>query len=111
MLDLARVLEIEPDGSRRLGVGALGAKPRSTRTGACSSGSSSSVRCSCSFAVRLDVRDHPSDPLRATLPLILAADRFALAFDGAPDQDRPLVWVAAPAARECVFEVLAAVGV
>ena len=65
----------------------------------------------CAFAVRIDVRDHPSDPLRAALPLILAADRFALAFDGPPEQDRPLVWVSAPAARDCVFEVLAAVGI
>ena len=65
----------------------------------------------CSFAVRLDIRDQPSDPLRAALPLILAADRFALAFDGSPERDRQLVWVAAPAARECVFEVLQAVGI
>ena len=66
---------------------------------------------SCSFVLRFDVRDHPSDPLRATLPLILAADRFALSFDGDPDVDRPLLWVAAPAARDCVLEVLSTVGV
>lgn len=66
---------------------------------------------SCSFVLRFDVRDHPSDPLRVALPLILAADRFALSFDGDPEPDRPLLWVSAPAARECVLEVLAAVGV
>ena len=66
---------------------------------------------SCSFVLRFDVRDHPSDPLRAALPLILAADRFALSFDRDPDPDRPLLWVAAPAARDCVLEVLSAVGV
>jgi len=45
------------------------------------------------------------------MPLILAADRFALSFDRDPDPNRPLLWVAAPAVRECVLEVLAAVGV
>lgn len=110
VLDLARVLEIEPDGfvvsawallspSRKLAQWRLLLRVELERP----------VRCS--FAVRLDVRDQPSDPLHVTLPLILAADRFALAFDGTPDQDRPLVWVAAPAARDCVFEVLAAVGI
>ena len=49
--------------------------------------------------------------LRGALPLILAADRFALAFDGPPEQDRPVVWGSATAAPECVLEVLAAVGI
>jgi hypothetical protein len=66
---------------------------------------------SCSFVLRFDVRDHPSDPMRRALPLILAADRFALSFDRDPEPDQPLLWVAAPTARECVFEVLTAVGV
>ena len=103
MLDLARVLEIEPDGyvgwalltpNRKHPRWRLLLRVEFERP----------VRCS--FAVRLDVSDQPSDPLRAALPLTLAADRFALAFDGSPDRDRPLVWVAAPVARECVFEVL-----
>ena len=110
MLDLARVLEIEPDTYAVSG-GRSWRQAGSTRTGGCSSGLSFERPVRCSFAVRLDVRDHPSDPLRATLPLILAVDRFALAFDGAPDQDRPIVWLAAPASRECVFEVLAAAGI
>jgi hypothetical protein len=63
----------------------------------------------CSFVARIDIRDHPSDPLRAALPLLLAADRFALSFDADPGEDQPLVWVAAPAARECVLEILAKV--
>ncbi|MEJ7792419.1 MAG: hypothetical protein WKF65_10660 [Gaiellaceae bacterium] len=110
VLDLARVLEIEPDGfvvsawalltpGRKHPYWRLLLRVEFERT----------VRCS--FAVRIDVSDQPSDPLRATLQLILASDRFALAFDGSPDRDQPLVWVAAPAARECVFEVLAAVGI
>ncbi len=55
--------------------------------------------------VAQNYRDRRS-PLEEVHPL--AADRFALAFGGRPDQDRPLVWVAAPTARACVFEVLAA---
>ena len=66
---------------------------------------------SCEFAVALDVREHPSDSLRANLPLLLAANRFVFDFDGRLDPERPLVWIAAPAARECVLEVLSQVGV
>jgi hypothetical protein len=110
VLDLARVLETEPNGyvfsswalltpSRSHPYHRLLLRIHFERP----------VRCS--FVVRLDIRDHPRDPLRAQLPLILAAGRFALAFNGPPEPDRPLVWVSAPAARECVFEVLTAVGV
>ncbi len=110
VLDLARVLEIEPDGYVVSGWALLtpGRKHPHWRL-LLRVEFERPVRCS--FAVRLDVRGQPSDPLRATLPLILAADRFALAFDGSPDRDRPLVWVTAPAARECVFEVFVAVGI
>jgi hypothetical protein len=109
VLDLARVLEIEPD-TYAVSAWALLAPSRKHPHWRLLLRVEFERPVRCSFAVRLDVGDHPSDPLRATLPLILAADRFALAFDGAPDRDRPLVWVAGPAARECVFEVLAAVG-
>jgi hypothetical protein len=34
--------------------------------------------------VRFDVGDEASDPLRAALPLLLAANGFALAFDSLP---------------------------
>ena len=110
VLDLARVLEIEPD-TYAVSAWALLAPSRKHPHWRLLLRVEFERPVRCSFAVRLDVRDHPSDPLHATLPLILAADRFALAFDSAPDQDRPLVWVAAPAARECVFEVLAAVDI
>lgn len=65
----------------------------------------------CGFAVSFDVRDHPHDPLRETLPLLLAANRLVFAFDERLSSERPLVWVEAPIAREPVFELLAAVGV
>lgn len=65
----------------------------------------------CDFTVGFHIRDHPSDPMRATLPLLLAANRFVFDFDGRLDPERPLVWIAAPVARECVFDVLSASGV
>ncbi len=65
----------------------------------------------CLFTVGFDVRNHPSEPLRATLPLLLAANRLVFAFDGRLDPDRPLAWIAAPVACEPVLELLAAVGV
>lgn len=65
----------------------------------------------CDFTVGFDVRDHPSDPMRAALPLLLAASRFVFDFDGRLDPELPLVWIAAPVARECVFDVLSAAGV
>lgn len=110
VLDLARVLEIEPGGyvvsawsllhpNREHPYWRLLMRVQFERP------------VSCSFVLRFDVRDHPSDPLRAALPLILAADRFALSFDREPEPDQPLLWVAAPAARDCVMDVLAAVGV
>jgi hypothetical protein len=64
----------------------------------------------CDFTVGFDVREHPSDPLRATLPLILAANRLVFALDGTLDPERPLVWIAAPVVRDPVLELLTAVG-
>jgi hypothetical protein len=64
----------------------------------------------CLFTVGFDVRAHSSDPLRATLPLLLAANRLVFVFDRRIDAERPLVWIAAPVAREPVLELLTAVG-
>ena len=65
----------------------------------------------CEFTVALDISDHPSDPTCAGLPLLLAASRFVFDFDGHLDSERPLVWIAAPAARDCVFDVLTQTGI
>ena len=62
----------------------------------------------CSFVVRFDITDHPEDQLRLALPLLLAASGFALAFDGVPEPDEQVAWVPAPAARDGLVEVLAA---
>jgi hypothetical protein len=110
VLDLARVLEIEPNGYV-FSAWALLTPNRSDRYWRLLLRVHFERPVQCSFVVGLDIREHPSDPLRAKLPLILAADRFALSFDGPPGEDQPLVWVSAPAARDCVFEILAAVGI
>ncbi len=109
VLDLARVLKDEPSGhvvsawalllpSRGRPHGRLLLRVRFERP------------VKCSFVLRFDVSGHNSDPLRARLPILLAADRFALAFDGPPEPAQPLIWLAAPTARGCVLEVLAPVG-
>jgi hypothetical protein len=110
VLDLARVLAIEPNGYVFSGW-ALLTPNRSHPYWRLLLRVHFERPVDCSFVVRLDVRDHPSDPLRAKLRLLLAADRFALSFDESPGEDQPLVWVSAPAARDCVFEAVAAVGV
>lgn len=60
----------------------------------------------CSFVVRFDIRDDASDAMRGSLPLLLAASGFALAFDQLPQTGRPLPWIPAPAVRDCVHDVL-----
>jgi hypothetical protein len=60
----------------------------------------------CDFAVSLDISEHPNDPLRTSLPLLLASDRFVFDLDGRLEPERPVVWIAAPAARDCVLDVL-----
>jgi hypothetical protein len=108
VLDLARVLESEPGGHVETGWSLLSPSRRHPEWRLL-------LRVSferpvlCDFVVRFDVTDHPRDELRLALPLILAASGFALAFDGTSEADRPVTWLPAPAARDCVFEVLAAV--
>ena len=65
----------------------------------------------CAFTVSFEVHGHPRDPLRDALPLLLAASRLVFAFDGKLDPARPLLWIAAPIAREPVLDILMAVGV
>jgi hypothetical protein len=110
VLDLARVLEIEPNG-HVFSAWALLTPNRNHQYRRLLFRIHFERPVRCSFVVRLDIRDHLGDPLRARLPLILAADRFALAFDGPPEEGQPLVWVSAPATRECVLEVLTTVGI
>lgn len=110
VLDLARVLEIEPNGYA-FSAWALLSPNREHPYWRLLLRVQFERPVSCSFVVRFDVREHPSDPLRAALPLLLASDRFGLAFDGAPGPEQALVWVSAPAARDCVLDILTTVGV
>jgi hypothetical protein len=64
----------------------------------------------CAFTVGFEISDHPSDPLHASLPLLLAANRFVFDLDGHLDPERPVLWIAAPAIRDCVVDVLARAG-
>jgi hypothetical protein len=64
----------------------------------------------CEFAVAAELSEHPNDPIRAGLPLLLAANRFVFDFDGRLDPERPLIWIVAPAVRDCVLDVLAHTG-
>jgi len=105
VLDLARVLESEPRGHATAGWSLLypGRRHPEWRL---------LLRVEfdrpvkCDFVVRLDVRQHPDDAHRAALPLLLAATSFALSFDGFPTGDRPVVWLPAPTARQCLLELL-----
>jgi hypothetical protein len=65
----------------------------------------------CDFVVNLDVRERGSDPLRAALPLLLAANRLVFVIDRQIDAEWPLVWIDAPASRQPVLELLKTVGV
>jgi hypothetical protein len=65
----------------------------------------------CTFTAVFHISEHPSDVLRGTLPLVLAADRFVFNFDGQTDPELPLVWIAAPTVRDCVFHVCLRTGV
>lgn len=109
VLDLARVLETEPGGHVMTGWSVL-SPSRSHPEWRLLLHIDFERPVLCSFVVRFDIKDHATDPLRLALPLLLAASGFALAFDGFPQPEKSLTWVPAPAARECVFEVLTAVG-
>jgi len=61
---------------------------------------------SCDFTVSFDVGTHPNDPRRNELPLLLAANRFVFDLGGRVRDDHPLVWLAAPFARDCVVDAL-----
>jgi hypothetical protein len=109
VLDLARVVEDDASVSASCGWSLL-APSRSHTRWRLLLRVSFERPATCEFTMAVDLTDHPKDPLRADLPLLLAANRFVFDFDGRLDPERPLVWIAAPAARECVLEVLSHVG-
>jgi hypothetical protein len=108
--DLARVLESEPDGYVFTAWASLSPNRRHRHWRLL-------LRVhferpvECDFVVRFDVTEDEGDPLGTALPLLLAAERFALSFSRAETAGRPVIWVPAPPARECVLDVLTTVGV
>jgi hypothetical protein len=104
--DLARVLETEPGGHVATGWSLL-SPSRSHPYSRLLLRVHFERPVLCSFVVRFDIRDDASDAMRSSLPLLLAASGFALAFDQLPQTEQPLAWIPAPAARDCVYEVLA----
>ena len=109
VLDLARVLETEPGGHVATGWSLL-SPSRSHPYSRLLLRVHFERPVLCSFVVRFDIRDNASDAMRSSLPLLLAASGFALAFDRPPETDRPLAWIPAPAVRDCMYELLSAAG-
>lgn len=106
VVDLARVLEEEPAG---LVASAWALLPPANRRAA----SRLLLRIDferpvrCAFVVRFDIGSHPDDPLRAALPLLLAASWFLLVTEDSADAEKPEVWFAAPPVRECLVGLIA----
>ena len=106
VLDLARVVEDDGIVQRlvRL-VGSLAraavtllaaAPPRELRT------SRSCVPSPSAF----DISDHPTTRFEPASRSFWRRTGFVFDFDGRLDPELPLVWIAAPAARDCVLDVL-----
>lgn len=105
VLDLARVLETEPGGHVETGWSLLSPK-RGHDSWRLLLRVHFERPVKCSFVVRFDVGEDPSDPMRAALPLLLAASGFALGFDGFPNEGLPSAWIPAPPSGACVIQVL-----
>lgn len=109
VLDLGRVVETEPGGSATLAWSLL--TPNRTHSNWRLLLHVEMARpVQCTFTIGFNVGGHPSDELRRGLPLLLAADLLALAFDGSPQPGRPLPLVSAPNARDSVLQVFLDVG-
>jgi hypothetical protein len=107
VLDLARVLETEPGGHVATGWSLLApSRPHPCWRLLLRVHFERPVLCS--FVIRFDVRPEANDQLRTALPLLLAASGFALAFNGFPEAGRPVTWIPAPVARDCLYELIAA---
>jgi hypothetical protein len=107
VLDLARVLETEPGGHVATGWSLL-APNRPHPYWRLLLRVHFERPVLCSFVIRFDVRPEANDQLRTALPLLLAASGFALAFNGFPEAGRPVTWIPAPVARDCLYELIAA---
>jgi hypothetical protein len=109
VLDLARVLESEPSGHVATGWSLL-SPSRSYPYSRLLLRVHFERPVLCSFVIGFEVRESASDAMRSSLPLLLAASGFALAFDRLPVTGQPLAWIPAPAVRDCVYAALGAAG-
>jgi hypothetical protein len=107
VLDLARVVEDDAAVSASCGWSFLAASRRHAY-GRLLLRVSFERPVDCDFTVSFEVGTHPSDPVRTKLPLLLAADRFVFDLGGGVRHDHPLVWLAAPLARDSVLDALSA---
>lgn len=105
VLDLARVVEDDPVVQASCGWSLL-ASDRKRSQSRLLLRVSFERPVTCTFTVGFDISDHRDDPLRAKLPLLLAADGFVFDLDGRLEPGRPLLWIAAPSVRDCVLELL-----
>jgi hypothetical protein len=99
VLDLARVLETEPRGHVTSGWSLLH-PDRRRRDSRLLLRVHFERPVICDFVVRFDVSENSHDPIRAALPLLLAANALALGFNYFPSADDPAVLIPAPAARD-----------
>jgi hypothetical protein len=65
----------------------------------------------CDFDILFQPQDHPADAHRQAMPLLLAADAFAIGLDSYPQTERVSIWIAAPTTRDCIYDTLTAVGI
>jgi hypothetical protein len=65
----------------------------------------------CDFDILFELQDHPADKNRQALPLLLAADAFAIGLDSYPQTERPSIWIAAPTTRDRIYDTLTTLGI
>ena len=107
VLDLARVLESEPGGHVVTGWSLLSPSRRHPEWRLLLHVSFERPVL-CDFVIRFDITEHPSDELRVGPPAPPGRATGSRSPSTAlVDSDRPVVWVPAPAVRDCVFELLA----
>lgn len=105
VLDLVRVVESEPRGWAVVAWATLTpSRKRPAWTLLLRVELERPVRCL--FAVRFDVEPHPDAPILQALPLLLAANAFAISFDAPADGVAPVVLVSAPVIRDAILSVL-----
>lgn len=108
VLDLGRVVETEPGGKATVAWSLL-TPNRSQPNWRLLLHIDMERPVVCTFDIGFAIGDNPTDGVRSSLPVLLAASTFALAFDGLPIADKPLPEVRAPASRQPLEALLTSV--